>query len=152
VKPHPTQKYLDAIWKLGHVPQIIVNAGLPGVVVPDSVRNLFKGGLPIDLDPACPLDLNFSDFGLSADLTFQDKVFRCFFPWVCIHAVVNRHTGEGIVLSVKGPRVTALRGSPLGLVPADVPTARTVKPKATLKVTTSPARTWTPRVIKGGKA
>ena len=77
---------------------IYVNALFDGVVCPDEIRARWRERLILDLDANYPLDLNYDEVGLSADLSFGGVVTRCTFPWGAVYVVADRATGRGIVL------------------------------------------------------
>ena len=136
---HALQTLLDSIWNEGHTPQIVVDATSPKVVVPEHVRARWKDALAIDLDANYPLNIDFSDLGISADLAFQGHVCRCFFPWDEIRAVVDRSTTKGWVSpgSLPGSLLSAVKSGVPGVPESEAPTT---------------AKGWTPKVIKGGKS
>ncbi len=53
---------------------------------PDSVLRTFPDGIPLDLDPSWPLqlDLDGDDDAMFADLSFQGSICRCRIPWAAI--------------------------------------------------------------------
>jgi stringent starvation protein B len=140
---HPVQSVVEALYAAGRCPRLHVNARLEGVVCPDFIRDQWQERLIIDLDSSYPLDLSFSDDGISADLSFGGYVTRCTFPWTAIYVVADRATGRGIVLdqnmpeSVRRSRHAPTTGplpskSDLKPVfdPAEAPAAREPRPLA----------------------
>lgn len=95
---HPVQKVVESLYAAGRCPRLHVNSLWDGVVCPDEIRNRWRERLILDLDSSYPLDLQYDEDGLSADLSFGGVVTRCVFPWPAIYVVADRATGRGIVL------------------------------------------------------
>ena len=95
---HPVQKVVESLYAAGRCPRLHVNALSDGVVCPDEIRARWRERLILDLDANYPLDLNYDEVGLSADLSFGGVVTRCTFPWGAVYVVADRATGRGIVL------------------------------------------------------
>lgn len=100
---HPVQSVIESLYAAGRCPRLHVNAVADGVVCPDFIREQWRERLIIDLDPSYPLDLNFTDATLSADLSFGGYVTRCTFPYGAVYVVADRSTGRGIVLDQNMP-------------------------------------------------
>jgi hypothetical protein len=64
----------------GRCPRLVVNALHPDVQVPDELKEQWGQVMPIDLDPAYPLELQIDAEGVSCTLSFQ-HIARCVFPW-----------------------------------------------------------------------
>lgn len=129
---HPLKKVLDAIWNAGHTPKVVVDATHDDVVMPDYIKDRWGNQMPIDLDAKNPLNIDFDEEGVHADLAFNGHVARCTLPWRRIYIVIDRETGQGIRLHDHAP---VANDSPAA-VAGDSP----------------PARGFVPRVIKGGKS
>lgn len=95
---HPVQKVVESLYAAGRCPRLHVNAMNEGVVCPDEIRARWRERLILDLDATYPLDLQYDEVGLSADLSFGGVVSRCVFPWPAIYVVADRASGRGIVL------------------------------------------------------
>ena len=95
---HPVQRVVESLYAAGRCPRLHVNALIDGVVCPEQVRARWRERLILDLDMNYPLDLSYTEGGLSADLSFGGIVSRCTFPWEAIYVVADRATGRGIVL------------------------------------------------------
>jgi len=95
---HQVQKVVESLYAAGRCPRLHVNALLEGVVCPDEIRARWRERLILDLDANYPLDLNYDETGVSADLSFGGIVTRCVFPWAAVYVVADRATGRGIVL------------------------------------------------------
>ena len=116
---HPLQVLLSIIWDEGHTPQISVDDWSPEVIIPNCLRGQNVHPILIDLDAGKPLNLEFSETGLSVDLEFQGQTSRCFFPYRYIVTVLDagaestRQRGSrtswqdlrGIMLSRKGSKL-----------------------------------------------
>lgn len=100
---HPVQSVIESLYAAGRCPRLHVNAVAEGVVCPDFIRDQWRERLIIDLDPSYPLDLNFTEVTLSADLSFGGYVTRCTFPYGAVYVVADRSTGRGIVLDQNMP-------------------------------------------------
>lgn len=100
---HPVQSVIESLQAASRCPRLHVNAMFEGVVCPEFIRDQWRERLIIDLDPSYPLDLNFLEEGLSADLSFGGYVTRCSFPYGAIYVVADRSTGRGIVLDQNMP-------------------------------------------------
>jgi stringent starvation protein B len=113
---HPVQSVIESLYAAGRCPRLHVNAVADGVVCPDFIRDQWRERLIIDLDPSYPLDLNFTDATLSADLSFGGYVTRCTFPYGAVYVVADRSTGRGIVLDQNMPE--SVKRSRYGRPPA----------------------------------
>jgi stringent starvation protein B len=100
---HPVQSVVESLYANGRCPRLHVNALGEGVVCPDFIREQWQERLIIDLDSSYPLDLEFEELGISANLSFGGYVTRCTFPWAAIYVVADRATGRGIVLDQNMP-------------------------------------------------
>lgn len=100
---HPVQSVIESLNAAGRCPRLHVNADFDGVVCPEFVRDKWRERLVIDLDPSYPLDLQFAEEGLEANLSFGGHVSRCIFPWGAIYVVADRNTGRGVVLDQNVP-------------------------------------------------
>lgn len=100
---HPVQSVVESLYANGRCPRLHVNALGDGVVCPEFIREQWQERLIIDLDSSYPLDLQFEDAGISANLSFGGYVTRCTFPWGSIYVVADRATGRGIVLDQNMP-------------------------------------------------
>ncbi|MBL8943707.1 MAG: hypothetical protein JNK45_11185 [Myxococcales bacterium] len=121
---HPVQSVIESLYAAGRCPRLHVNAVADGVVCPDFIREQWRERLIIDLDPSYPLDLNFTDATLSADLSFGGYVTRCTFPYGAVYVVADRSTGRGIVLDQNMPE--SVKRSRYGRPPAS--TTQSSKP------------------------
>lgn len=113
---HPVQSVIESLYAAGRCPRLHVNAVADGVVCPDFIREQWRERLIIDLDPSYPLDLNFTEATLSADLSFGGYVTRCTFPYGAVYVVADRSTGRGIVLDQNMPE--SVKRSRYGRPPA----------------------------------
>lgn len=100
---HPVQSVVESLYAAGRCPRLHVNSTYEGVECPDFIREQWQERLIIDLDTSYPLDLRFSDEGLSAELSFGGYITRCHFPWNSVYVVADRATGRGIVLDKHVP-------------------------------------------------
>ncbi len=107
---HPIQRAIDSLYEAEACPRLHIDVTLDDVVCPDAVRNEWKDRLIIDLDPNYPMNLEFTDIGIEADLVFGDDLMRCTFPWKSIYVVANRATGERTIIEENLP--AALRSTP----------------------------------------
>lgn len=79
-----------------------MNAQTPGVDLPQSIIDVWREELPIDLDPAYPLDLVYDDLGFSCTLSFREPVV-CFIPWKSIYILKDRETKTGMIVEANLP-------------------------------------------------
>lgn len=100
---HPVQSVVESLYAAGRCPRLHVNSTYDGVECPDFIREQWQERLIIDLDTSYPLDLRFSEEGLSAELSFGGYITRCHFPWNSVYVVADRATGRGIVLDKHVP-------------------------------------------------
>jgi stringent starvation protein B len=100
---HPAQRTVESLHAEGATPRLHVNLNCPGAICPDFVQEKWQEKLVIDLDPSYPLNLEFTEVGIEADLSFGGFVTRCTFPWASIYVVANRATGKGIVIEENMP-------------------------------------------------
>lgn len=95
---HPLiEPTIERIYQNGGVPMMHIDATLEGVVLPDFVKEQWSEHLLIALDPNDPLELTYTESGVSAYLAFRGFVQTCFFPWRSIWGVSVRGT-QGIML------------------------------------------------------
>ena len=60
----------------------------PGSGFPDRIVNGYNDGIPLDLNPAWPLELDLEgDHAMGVSLSFGGQVCRCFIPWAAITTV-----------------------------------------------------------------
>jgi stringent starvation protein B len=125
---HPVQSVIESLYAAGRCPRLHVNAIADGVVCPDFIREQWRERLIIDLDPSYPLDLNFTETTLSADLSFGGYVTRCTFPYGAVYVVADRSTGRGIVLDQNMPESVkrSRYGRPAGAAQPAKPSLRSV--------------------------
>lgn len=100
---HPVRKAIEQLQGQGACPRIQVNLRAEGVVCPDFLVEKWGEELIIDLDPSYPLDLEFTDDAVSADLAFGGFVSRCTFTFDSIYAVADRETGRGFAFEQNMP-------------------------------------------------
>lgn len=99
----PMKRLLDKIWDDGHTPQIILDASHDDVIFPEHVKAHWGNMMPIDLEARYPLNIEFNEVGIHADLSFRGAQFRCTMPWTRIYAVLDRETREGQMFPVNTP-------------------------------------------------
>lgn len=105
---NPIQTTIESLHTKQRCPRLHVDTTRPGIVCPDFVRERWKEQLVIDLDPQYPLELEFTEVGVEANLSFGGFVTRCVFPWEAVYVVVDRDTGRGLVIeSIVPPAVRA---------------------------------------------
>ena len=95
---HPARKMVESLHAKGAIVRLQVDVQHEDVVIPDFVREKWPEQLVIDLDPSWPLNLEFTDAAIEADLSFGGYVERCVFPLAAILMVADRETGKGIRL------------------------------------------------------
>ena len=96
------QQFIESLHVQGRCPRIVVNAQTPGVDLPQSVIDVWGEELPIDLDPAYPLDLSYNDLGITCTLSFRAPVV-CFIPWEAIYILKDRETKTGMIVEANLP-------------------------------------------------
>ncbi|TPV95931.1 MAG: hypothetical protein B7733_07380 [Myxococcales bacterium FL481] len=101
---HRVQHAIESIHREGGCPRLQVDATCDGVVCPDFLVDKWQNRLVIDLDPAWPLNLAFTDDGVEADLAFDGFVTRCTFPFHAIYVVANRNSGKGVTFEENIPQ------------------------------------------------
>ena len=106
---HPIQRMIEKMHKEGACPRLSVDLTSEGVSCPDFVTEQWKEGLIVDLDPSWPLNLSFEADAIEVDLAFSGYVERCTLPYKAIYVVVNRATGEGVVLEENMPESVRLK-------------------------------------------
>lgn len=89
---------VESLHAKGAVVRLQVDVQHADVVIPDFVREKWPEQLVVDLDPSWPLNLEFTDAAIEADLSFGGYVERCVFPLAAILMVADRETGKGIRL------------------------------------------------------
>ncbi|PRQ09510.1 ClpXP protease specificity-enhancing factor SspB [Enhygromyxa salina] len=99
----PVQSAIESLQAKGQCPRLHVNVTHEDAVCPDFVREKWTQRLIIDLDPSYPLELEFTEIGVEANLSFGGYVTRCTFPWVAIYIVAERDTGRGRVFEQNIP-------------------------------------------------
>ena len=75
--PHPVQQTIESLHAEGACPRLHVNLLAEGAVCPDFVVERWGEELVIDLDPSYPLELEFTELGVEANLSFGGYVTRC---------------------------------------------------------------------------
>ncbi len=75
--------FLATVVDGGQTAKIVLNnsALLDGHGFPGYILSKFEAGVPLDLNPRFPLDLEVDEDGFSANLAFEGAVSRCFVPW-----------------------------------------------------------------------
>lgn len=96
---HPIQSAVEQIYAQESCPRLHINVTCEGVECPDHIKAQWGERLVIDLDPSYPLELEFSETGVAANLSFGGFVERCVFPWASIYVVGERDTGRGRVIA-----------------------------------------------------
>ncbi len=152
----------------GKTARLYVDATREGVEVPEHVRTQWGEGLLIDLNPAWPIQLDFDDQALYADLGFQGELMRCRFPFRAVWAVMDFAAGSGFVFKENVPPTLAAQiqsGATLAPAPVAPEAERTPEreaPPATPATraprSKKPAAAASPRrnaphlkLVKGGK-
>ncbi len=87
----------------GKSARLVVDATLDGVEIPDHVRDEWGARLFIDLNPAWPLNLDFDEQAIYADLGFQGVLMRCRLPFRAVWAVMDLAKGAGFVFKEHVP-------------------------------------------------
>lgn len=100
---HPVQEMIESLHAKGVCARLQVDATREGLSCPDFLREQWKERLVIDLDPSWPLNLEFTDEAVVADLAFDGFVERCTFPFRAIYVVIDRATNKGMVLDAHMP-------------------------------------------------
>ena len=117
---------IEGLYRVNAIPRLFIDPRVNGVLIPEHVRERWSEGLPIDLRPEWPLNLEHGTDALYVDLAFGGVTMRCTFPWASIRAVCDIHTGQGMLI--------------------DAPPA--AKPQEVAQ----PAQRPSLRLVKGGKA
>ena len=100
---HPIQKILDRIWNEGHTPMILVDSRPEDVVLPAHIKDRYKESLALMLGAKDPLNIEFDETGIHADLAFNFHVARCTIPWKRNYQVMDTTTGAGVKLTLHEP-------------------------------------------------
>lgn len=130
---HPLKKLLDTIWNAGHTPKLLIDATHEDVDYPAHIKTQWGAKLPIDLNAAMPMNIEFTEQGIHADFYFQGARARCFTPWQRIYAVIDRETGQGAFFPMLAPKDALPAQAEPATAAADEPAPRGL------------------RLIKGGK-
>ena len=76
-----------------------------GAVLPKRFRR--KSHLLLHIGKVMPIpipDLEVTDLGIGATLSFNRKPFHCFLPWASIYAVVGKDSSRGMIWSEDLPK------------------------------------------------
>lgn len=76
-------------------PYVLVDAGLPGVQVPDDYVN--NGQIVLNITPTAVQDLYIDDEGLSFNARFGGVPLDLYVPMVAILAIYAKENGQGMV-------------------------------------------------------
>ena len=87
---HPAQEAIQALHTEERCPRLHIDVTHEDAVCPDFVVEKWQQRLVIDLDPSYPLELEFTEVGVEANLSFGGYVTRCVFPFAAIFVVVDR--------------------------------------------------------------
>ena len=147
----------------GKSARLVVDATQGGVEIPDHVREEWGARLFIDLNPAWPLNLDFDEQAIYADLGFQGVLMRCRLPFRAVWAVMDLAKGAGFVFKEHVPAAFATElapafekapGTARGAAPPAEPATRAEPaPPPAPKPKTSAARRGAShlKLVKGGK-
>lgn len=141
---------IEAFYKVGAVPRVVVDSNREGVDVPPWLKEMFGPALPIELRPEYPMDLAFTETALEATLSFKNTVYRCIFPWRSIYVISDTITGQGgVIVSHLPPNAEVVAG-PDGPIIDIRGTEASQDPKA-VEMAQRLAKSGL-RVVKDGKA
>ena len=79
-------------------PYVLVDAGLPGVQVPDDYVN--NGQIVLNITPTAVQDLYIDDEGLSFNARFGGVPLDLYVPMVAILAIYAKENGQGMVFGL----------------------------------------------------
>ncbi|MBK7976874.1 MAG: hypothetical protein IPK07_27655 [Deltaproteobacteria bacterium] len=137
----------------GKSARLVVDSTLDGVEIPDHVREEWGARLFIDLNPAWPLNLDFDEQAIYADLGFQGVLMRCRLPFRAVWAVMDLAKGAGFVFKEHVPPAFAKELAPAlekapGAEPAAAPAPAPLPAPATR---TEPAPPSAPKPKSGAR-
>jgi stringent starvation protein B len=101
------RQWIEALHHSSQCARLMVDATVEGVVVPQHVKEQWGEAMPLDLDPAYPLELSMDDDGLDCVLSFGGP-FACHLPWHAIYVVQDRDSQLGVVIEENLPPRFAL--------------------------------------------
>lgn len=96
------RQWIEALHANAQCPRLMVDATADGVDVPQHVRDRWAEAMPIDLDPAYPLELAMTDDGVDCVLSFGVP-YACHIPWSAIYVVQDRDSQVGVVIEENLP-------------------------------------------------
>lgn len=96
----------------GKSARLVVDSTQDGVEIPDHIREEWGARLFIDLNPAWPLNLDFDEQAIYADLGFQGVLMRCRLPFRAVWAVMDLAKGAGFVFKEHVPAAFAQELAP----------------------------------------
>ena len=94
-RPYLLRALIDWIVDSGQTPYVLVDAAIPGVVVPP--EHVKDGRIVLNLSSAAVRGLEIGRHAVSCDGRFGGRPFILHLPMASIIAVYARETGEGMV-------------------------------------------------------
>jgi stringent starvation protein B len=101
------RQWIEALHHNGQCARLMVDATADGVVVPEHIKEQWGEAMPIDLDPAFPLELTMDEGGIDCVLSFGGP-HACHLPWRSIYVVQDRDSQIGVVIEENLPPRFAL--------------------------------------------
>jgi len=119
-RPYLLRALIDWIVDSGHTPHVLVDATVPGVLVPP--EHVKDGRIVLNLSPTAVRGLQIDRHAVTCDSRFGGRAFALYLPMASLVAVYARETGEGMVFEAEtfdepeppraGPPPTAPGGTP----------------------------------------
>lgn len=92
-RPYLVPAFYDWIVDQGHVPHLVVDATVDGVMVPGNLVE--EGHIQLNISPTAVRDFHMDRVGISFEARFGGQPERVFVPMPAIRAIVDRDSGQG---------------------------------------------------------
>ncbi|MDG4868206.1 ClpXP protease specificity-enhancing factor SspB [Guyparkeria sp. 1SP6A2] len=92
-RPYLVPAFYDWIVDQGHVPHLVVDATVDGVMVPGNFVE--EGHIQLNVSPSAVRDFHMDRVGISFEARFGGQPERIFVPMPAIRAIVDRDSGQG---------------------------------------------------------
>lgn len=92
-RPYLVPAFYDWIVDQGHVPHLVVDATVEGVMVPGN--SVEEGHIQLNISPTAVRDFHMDRVGISFEARFGGQPERIFVPMPAIRAIVDRDSGQG---------------------------------------------------------
>jgi stringent starvation protein B len=123
-RPYLVPAFYDWIVYQGHVPHLVVEAGLPGVMVPAAFVD--DGYIQLNIGPSAVRDFHMDRAAISFEARFAGKPERIYVPMAAVRAIIDRDTGQGANFPDEPGETFPDAPEGEGAAPAGRPTLRAV--------------------------